>query len=87
MNVLTVCSVSEVDPVTRDLLSRKFGRPLALDQKLRISVVDPEDRENAWETIHRILAKASVNMRNVSDDVYDAAVEEAMEHVRPRHMP
>ena len=86
-----VRSVKEVDPVTQELLFQLFGKPLAPNQKVVFSLLDVESppldakRRKAWATINQILNKASANMKNVSEDDFDGAIEEAMGQTRPRH--
>lgn len=85
-----VCTVKEIDPLTRDLLRRLFGRDLPGDQKVLFTLLDvgptPSDsaRTEAWVTINRILDKAAANMKGVPEAEFEAAAEEAMAQVRPR---
>jgi hypothetical protein len=90
MTSQAVCTVKDVDPATRDLLERLFGRELPAEQKVLMALLDVEtpagdpQRQAAWATINRILDKAAKNMSNVPDKEFDAAVDEAMDQVRPR---
>ena len=87
------CMAKDVAPSARAWLYEIFGRELSDEERLRISLVSAEDvrtasdadREKAWETIRRILDRAAENAASVPDDDFDAAVDEAMAHVRPRH--
>jgi hypothetical protein len=90
MTSQAVCTVKDVDPATRDLLERLFGRELPAEQRVLMALLDVESpagdpqRQAAWATINGILDKAAENMRNVPDKEFDAAVDEAMAQVRPR---
>jgi hypothetical protein len=85
-----VCKVKEIDPATRDLLKQLFGRDLPADQKILFTLLDVSGataapaRQEAWATINRILDKAAENMKDLPEAEFEAAVEEAMEQVRPR---
>ncbi len=84
-----VCAVKDVDPATRQLLERLFGRTLSAEQKVLLALLDvelpkPEPQRQAWATIHRILDQAAANLKDVPDGDFDAAIEEAMGTVRPR---
>jgi len=44
----------------------------------------PAERQAAWDRIKRILDRAAENAREVADEEAEAAIDEAMSHVRPR---
>jgi hypothetical protein len=86
------CMAKDVAPSVRTRLVDIFGRELSDGERLRIPLVGVDDakiasedvRETAWESIRRILDRAAANSASVSDDDFDAAVDEAMASVRPR---
>ena len=90
LSTQAICTLKDFDPVTRALLERLFGRELPAEQRVLLALLDAEfpsadaQWQAAWATINRILDKAAENLRQVSEDEFDAAVEEAMNQVRPR---
>ena len=74
MSTQAICTIRDVDPVTRDLLERLFGRELPPEQKVLLALLDVEvpsadmQRQAAWATINRILDKAAENMNHASED-------------------
>jgi hypothetical protein len=93
MSAPAICTIDEIDPATREWLTRIFGRELPAEQKVAISLIEGDkpsedaQRRAAWAEINRILDRAAANLKDVSDDEYDAALQEAMDKVRPRHRP
>ena len=67
-----------------------FGRPLQEEEEVTVfvlpsrSVVPESVRSEASVRLNRILDKAAENMKDVPDAEFEAAMEEAMEHVRRR---
>ena len=88
-----ICMAKDVAPSARQWLFEIFGRELSDEERVRISLVGADDvktaseadREKAWATIRRILDRSAANSASVSDEDFEAAVDEAMAHVRPRH--
>ena len=92
MNAIVTHAVNEISDVARRTLEDLLGRHLDDNQKVRLVVISPpeekdeETRREAIETIHRIQAKIDQHMADhgITSEQFDAAVDEAMEHIRPR---
>ncbi len=88
-----VCTLKEVDPSTLELLHRLFGRELSADQRVLFTLLETNGstaeakRQEAWGTINRILNQAEANMKEMSEEEFEKAVDEAMVNVRPRRNP
>jgi len=89
MITLLVNGLSEPD---RRSLENLLGHPLAADQQVFVmvlsagKVVDEATRRAAVHSIRRTLEKVDRHRvsSGITDEEIDAAVDEAMEHVRPR---
>lgn len=81
-------TVHEIDPAAKAWIERSLGHALAEDQTVIVTLPDgkaeAEAWKVAWEGIHRILDRAADNLRAVSDEEFDAAIEEAVGKTRPR---
>jgi hypothetical protein len=90
MSNVVVCKVKDLGAQTRDWIARLFGRELAEEEQVTVMVFPPErtpsasEREAAWERIKRVLDRAGENMREAPEEEVEAAIEEALAHVRPR---
>jgi hypothetical protein len=93
MNSLVVRHAKDLDGSARAWLQGLFGRPLRDDEDVTIVVsaahaTPPEpERRAAFQRLERILDRAAENMREVSDDEFDDAANEAMKNVRPTFEP
>jgi hypothetical protein len=92
MDTVVSRSVLDLPAQQRTTLEQLIGRPLAAEQQVLIMIVDPPAipseaaRERAAVGIRKIIAEAQAHAdaHHVTDDEADAAVEEAMAHVRRR---
>jgi hypothetical protein len=92
MNAIVTHAVNEIPAATRRTLEDLLGRHLEDNQKVRLVVISPpeekdeETRRQAVENIRRRLAETDQSMaaRGITTEEFNAAVDEAMEHVRPR---
>jgi hypothetical protein len=84
--------VRDIPEPDRRSLENLFGHPLEADQQVFVMVCsagqvpDEGTRRAAAERIRRTLADADRHRvaNGVAEDELDAAIDEAMEHVRPR---
>ena len=88
MSNIAVRKVRDLDEPARQWIARLFGRELGEDEEITISVFPPHPgptaaaRQQAAARLDRILDKAAQNMEAVSDQEFEAAVEEALQQVR-----
>jgi hypothetical protein len=84
--------VNDIPEPDRRSLENLLGRPLEADQQVFVmvcsagEVADETTRRAAVERIRNTLTNVDRRRaaNGVSDDEMDAAIDEAMEHVRPR---
>ncbi|MHB8951542.1 MAG: hypothetical protein ACYC4U_01035 [Pirellulaceae bacterium] len=87
-----LCSVDDIESADRQALEHLLGRPLKADQKVFIMAFTPGEtpdavvREQARARLQETLAATERHASDtqVTADEADAALEEAMLHVRPR---
>lgn len=81
-------AVRDIDSAGRNWLENALGQPLRDNQQVSISMVgsdQEQEREGGvWEEFDRIAAKAEAHIREqgITDEEVDAAIEEAIQHVR-----
>lgn len=89
---MIVRNVRDIPPDEKHSLEHILGEPLRDDQKVCImafapsNAPDEETRRAALERLHRFLDEAEQRAAalGISSEEADAAVEEAMQHVRRR---
>ena len=90
MSNVVICRVRELALQTRAWVAQMFGRELAEDEQVAVMVFPPEhvpssaERQAAWERIKKVLDRAGENTRDIPGAEVEAAIDEAMAHVRPR---
>ena len=92
MDRTAVCSVNTLDEPQRQAFESVVGSPLAPDQRVFILVYSPgaapdeEKRRRAREKLDAIYQKADAHVAQlgVTQDEFDAAVDEAVENTRRR---
>jgi hypothetical protein len=89
MEPIAVRHARDLDRSAREWLQRLFGRPLRDDEDVTIVLSAPHpaplvsERRAAFQRMEKILDRAAENMRDVPDDEFEEAANEAMRHVRP----
>ena len=87
---VVVCKTKDLGVGAREWVAQMFGRELAEDEQVTIMVFpaehvpSPAERQAAWKGIKTVLDRATENMRDVPEAEVEAAIDEAMAHVRPR---
>lgn len=93
MHPQALCTVKDVDPLAQAWLRHLFGANLPAEQRVLVTLLNDVDdqadskRREAWTTIHRILDRAAAHVQQVAPTEFDDALDEAMNHVRPRRSP
>ncbi len=91
-DVLTVQNVKDIDDGGKRWLGGVLGQDLKDSQQVFIMVftpgVEPDEstRQRALADVQRTMAEAEKNLtkQGITHEEFDAAVDEAMEHVRQR---
>ena len=92
MGEMVSLPVNDISEPDRRSLENLLGQPLAADQQVFVMVfaagttTDAETRRTAVENIRRTMEKVDQYQaaRGIGDDQVEEAVNEAMDHVRPR---
>jgi hypothetical protein len=90
---IAVRHARDLDTPARDWLQRVFGRPLRDDEDVTIVLAAPHpapplvERGAAFQRLEKVLDRAAENMRDVPDDKFAEAADEAMKHVRSTFEP
>jgi hypothetical protein len=90
MDNITVQRARDLDVPARQWLEGLFGRSLREDEEVTIHLSVPHpapteaERKAALTRIETVLDRAADNMRDVPAATFEAAVDEAMAHVRRR---
>ncbi|HUY34160.1 MAG TPA: hypothetical protein VMV69_15540 [Pirellulales bacterium] len=89
---MTVQNVSQIQADHRRWLENALGQPLQDDQQVCIMLLEPmkvpdeTTRRRAAESIERTWVTVDKNVRasGITDEEIEAAIDEAMQHVRGR---
>lgn len=90
---IVVRHARDLDMPAREWLQRVFGRPLRDDEDVTIVLSAPHsapplvERRAEFQRLEKVLDRAADNMRDVPDDEFEEAADEAMKHVRPTFEP
>lgn len=90
MENMATQTAKDLDSSARKWLQHLFGRPLEENEQVTFlafpshSAPPIEERQKAFQQMDQVLDQAATNMQNVSDDEFEDAVDEAMQHVRQR---
>ncbi len=90
MNQIAVHKVKNLHANAKDVVEQLLGRKLKEEDEVTLLVFPPHPappatvRKAALARAGKILDKAAKNMKNVPPPEFDAAVHEAMRHVRRR---
>lgn len=85
--------VRDLEPVVKSWLNNVFGQDLGGDQpvylvlpRTKLQPGSPEWHE-AWADVERFLDETNASLKDVSNEEFEAAVEEAIQAVRSRPNP
>jgi hypothetical protein len=92
METLTTCNVSDIPDGEREAIEQLLGQPLSGDQSVFIMAftagmtADPASRAAARARLEDQFQSQArrAHSEGITSDEADAAIEEAMHHVRPR---
>ena len=90
MSNVVVCKVKDLGIGAREWVAQMFGRELAADEQVTVMVFPSEhvpsstERQAAWDRIKKVLDRAGENVGDIPEADVEAAIDEAMAHVRPR---
>ncbi|MFV0442894.1 MAG: hypothetical protein ACK5Q5_04920 [Planctomycetaceae bacterium] len=89
MERIATQKASDIDRPARQWLQQLLGHALADDDSVTVVVATPhpaprgESKQQAFEQMNRLLDRTADQLRDVSDEEFDAVVDEAMRSVRP----
>lgn len=89
MDKIALQNVQELAPEAKAWLQRVVGRELKDDEQVSVRVVTVRPvpssacREEAADRMDQLLDKMAANMKDVPEEEFEAAVDEAMKAVRP----
>ncbi len=90
MEHVAVQKVKDIEAAARQWLQRLLGRKLKDEEQVTVMIFPPhaapsgEAREVAWHRLENVLDKAAERMKDVPDEDFESAVDEAMDDVRRR---
>lgn len=90
MNTIAVRRARELQGAVRTWLEGLFGRPLDPDEEVTVMAFPPhpptkgDERQAAVTRMERFLATSAQHTQDAPADEFDAAVDDAMRHVRKR---
>ena len=90
MESINVQKAGQIDNPARQWLQGKLGRLLSVDEQLTIFVATThaapgaKDRRAALQQMEHVLDKAAENMKEIPEVEFNAAVDEAIDHLRKR---
>jgi hypothetical protein len=91
MDKIAIQNVHELDPSARAWLQKVAGREFKEEEQIsvRVTTVRPAPPANARQAagakMDQLLDKMAANMKDVSEDEFDAALDEAMKAIRPSY--
>ncbi len=91
MEKVAIRSVNELDSSAKAWLQKLVGRELREDERVSVRVFTvrptppPAARQAAGDRLDRLLDKMAANMKDISEQEFEAAVDEAMQAARPTY--
>jgi len=88
MQNVSIQKASELPQGVKSAVEQLLGRSIGADEEVSIVAVPPqqvppsEDRAVVAQKLEAFLARRAEKVRDVSDEEIDAAVDEAVDHVR-----
>jgi hypothetical protein len=88
MQNVSIQKASELPPRVKSAVEQLLGRPIDADEEVSIVAVPPQqvppsgNRAAAAQDLEAFLNRRAEKTRDVSDREIDAAVDEAVDHVR-----
>jgi hypothetical protein len=88
MQNVSIQKASELPPRVKSAVEQLLGRPIDADEEISVVAVPPqqvppwENRAAVAQDLEAFLNRRAEKTRDVSDQEIDAAVDEAVDHVR-----
>lgn len=88
MQNVSIQKASELPPRLKSAVEELLGRPIDADEEVSIAAVPPQQiapsksRALVSEKLEALLSRRAAKVSGVSDDEVDAAIDEAVDHVR-----
>ena len=90
MHNVSIQKASELHPRLKSAVEQLLGRPIDADEEVSIAAVPPQqiapskNRASVAEKLEGFLSRRAAKVSDVSDDELDAAIDEAIDHLRHR---
>ncbi len=88
MENIAIQKASQIDSAARQWLQRLFGRALSEDEEVTVFIPAArkapaqEKRSAALKRVGAVFDTSAASMQFVSDEEFDDALDEAMQHIR-----
>jgi hypothetical protein len=88
MHNVSIQKASELPPRLKSAVEQLLGRPIGADEEVSIAAVPPQQiapsksRALVAEKLEAILSRRAAKVSDVSDDELDAAIDDAVNHLR-----
>ncbi len=88
MQNVSIQKASELPQIVKSAVEQLLGRQIDADEEVSIAAIPPqqippsENRAAIAQKLEAFLNRRAEKVRNVSDEEIDAAVDEAVDHVR-----
>jgi hypothetical protein len=88
MHNVSIQKASELPQGVKSAIEQLLGRPIDADEEVSIAAVPPQQippcnsRAEVAEKLEAFLSRRAAKVRDVSDKELDAAVDEAVDHLR-----
>ena len=91
MQTVSIQKAADLPPGVKSAVEQLLGRPIGADEEVSIAAVPPqrvppsENRAVVAQRFENLLNRRAAKVRDISDEEIDAAIDEAVDHVR--HSP
>lgn len=88
MQNVYIQKASDLPQGVKSAVEQLLGRPIGADEEVSIAVVPPQqippsaNRSDVAKKLEALLNRRAEKVRDVSDEAIDAAIDEAVDHVR-----
>lgn len=88
MQTVSVQRAGDLPPGVKSAVEQLLGRPIGADEEVSVVAVPPqqippsENRAIVAQQLENLLNRRAAKVRDICDEELDAAVDEAVDHVR-----
>jgi hypothetical protein len=87
---VSIHKASDLPPGVKSAFEQLLGRPIGADEEVSVAAIPPQqvppsgDRLAVAQKLEALLDRRAKKVRDIGDEDIDAAVDEAVDHVRHR---